>query len=211
MKKLATILLVAMLAVSCVFALAACGGEPLADPDYEYQITGVWSRGSHDNWGVSLDENDPTKLDEEFLMEAIAISDKRVKSIKKELVDVKYLYIVEHEFVNEGAGWTQSYVMEKDGEEVTLDGNMCIKVIKTAYEALGDTAAWSEAWLPDAGGTTFRSLTPSTLYMPPHSEGELWPGSGHWNSNPIVLEAGTYYVVFAAFNDGTYGLGAIAK
>ena len=206
MKKFVTLLLVAMLAVSCVVALAACDKGPLADPDYDYVITGAFN-----GWKVNTDENDETKLDAKYQMEAIAVSDSRVESIKSELKGVKYLYIVENTFVNEGAGWDITYVMEEDGEPTVLDGNMAIKVIKTAYETIGDVTKWSAAWLPDAGGTTFKSLTPSTLYMPPHSEDELWEGSGAWNDNPVVLEAGTYYVVFAAFKDGTFGLGAIAK
>ena len=206
MKKFVTLFLVAMLAVSCVVALTACNKDPLANPDYEYVITGQFN-----GWKVNTDEDDPEKLDAKWQMEAIALSDKRVKSIKKDLKNAKYLYLIEAEFVNEGAEWDITYVMEEGAEPIVLNGNMAIKVIKTAWEGLGDTAAWSAAWLPDAGGTTFKSLTPSTLYMPPHSEEELWEGSGAWNSNPVVLEAGTYYIVFAEFTDGTFGLGAIAK
>ena len=205
MKKLVTILLVAMLAVSCVCALAACS-KPLANPDFEYVITGQFN-----GWKVNTDENDETKLDAQYQMEAIAASDKRVKSIKDQLKDAKYLYIAEHEFVNEGAGWTIEYALSEGADLTVLDGNMAIKVIKTKYDTLGETASWSAAWLPDAGGTTFKSLTPTTLYMPPHSEAPTYPNSGAWNDNPVVLEAGTYYIVFAEFTDGTFGLGAIAK
>ena len=206
MKKLATILLVAMLAVACIGVLAACNNDPLENPDYSYVITGAFN-----GWKVNTDADDATKLDAKYQMEAIAKSDARVKSIKKELKNVKYLYIVENEFVNEGAGWDIKYATSEGAEVQTWDGNMAVKVIKTAYEGIGDTAAWSAAWLPDAGGTTFRSLTPSTLYMPPHSEAALWENSGAWNDNPVVMEAGTYYIVFAEFTDGTFGLGAIAK
>ncbi len=214
MKKLVTILMVAVLAVSCICVFAACEqGEPLADTEgYSYVIT-----GNFNGWKVNLDPEDGSKLDAQYVMEAIATSDKRVKSIRKELQDVKYLYIAEHEFTNNKngdeweAGWSVTYALTEGAEPITVDGNMAIKTIKTKYETLGDESSWSEAWIPDAGSTNVRSLTPSTLYMPPHSETPTYEGSGAWNDNPIVLEAGTYYVVLATFNDGTFGLAAIAK
>ena len=204
MKKFVTLFVVAILAVSCVCALAACNNEPLAHEGYEYTITGQFN-----GWGLNFDETDSTKLDAKYTMEAITVSDSRVKSIKKELKNVKYLYIIENTFVNEGAGWDIKYATSEGAEVQTWDGNMAIKVLRAKFNAAASD--WTNDWLPDAGGTTFRSLTPSTLYMPPHSEAPLWENSGAWNDNPVVMKAGTYYVVFAAFNDGTFGLGAIAK
>ena len=221
MKKLVTIILVALVAISCVFALAACGktydNTILADQDgYSYVITGAFN-----GWGVKTitpAEGNPV-LDAQYQMWAISLNDPIVASIAKDLesAGVKALYAAQHTFTNNKngdeweAGWSIKYVTKKGADPIELDGNMAIKVIKTKWETLGDTAAWSQAWLPDAGGTTFKSLTPSTLYMPPHSEAELWEGSGAWNDNPVVLEAGSYYVVLAVFADGTFGLGAIAR
>ena len=34
--------------------------------------------------------------------------------------------------------------------------------------------------------------------------------AGGWNDNPIALLAGTYYAVFAEFEDGSRALGLIA-
>ena len=224
MKKLVTILMVAVLAVSCIAVFAACGkDEPLVDSNgYNYVIVGAWS-----DWANVADPDDPSKLKEDgkYVLKAIDASDSRVKSIKDQLTDVKLLGIVEHEFTNNKgaqwvnedneagweAGWSVTYALTQGAEPTTVDGNMAIKVIKTKYETLGDESSWSAGWIPDAGATNVRSLTPSTCYVPPHSETASWEGSGTWNDNPIALQAGTYYVVFAAFTDGKFGIGLIAK
>lgn len=205
MKKIVTLVLVAMLAVSCLFALAACN-KPLANPDYDYVITGQFN-----GWGVPFTDESKTAIDEKYHMEAIAISDKRVASIKDQLVDVQYIYIVEHTVLDSGAGWDFGYALTEGAEKTMFDGNQAIKVIKTKYTEVEGIGAWEQNWLPDAGNTTFKSLTPDTLYMPPHSEAGSWKDSGGWNDNPAVLKAGTYYIVFVEFTDGTFGLGAIAK
>ena len=197
MKKIVTLVLVAMVAMSCVFALAACA-KPLEDPEFFYTIT-----GNFNGWKVNTDAADETKLDAKYQMEAISASDARVKSIKGQLKDAQYLYIVEHTCVNEGAGWTKKYTLSEGGREV--------EVLKTKFTVVGEVSSWEANWLPDAGNTNVKSLTPDTLYCPPHSEAPTYPGSGAWNDNPIILEAGTYYVVFATFADGTEGIGAIAK
>lgn len=210
MKKLVTTALVAILVVSCLFALVACDNEPLADPKYSYTITGPFN-----GWKVNVDAEDETKLDATYAMEAVALSDKRVSSIKSVLEEggVEYLYVVEATFANGTSGNEITYVTTEGGDPVVVDENLQVKVIKTEMAtnpATGSTE-WLANWIPDAGNTNVRSLTPDTLYCPPHSESELWPGSGAWNNNPIVFEEGTYYIVFASFTDGTYGLGAIAK
>lgn len=217
MKKFVTIMLVAVVAISALFVLVACS-KPLEDKENTYVITGQFA-----GWGDVIGEDGPKA---EYKMTAIATSDKRVKSIKADLKDAKYLYIVEHEFTNNKgeewvtteneagweAGWSVKYKITEDATEFTeVDGNMAIKVIRAKQETAGGETAWVPAWLPDAGNTNVKSLTPETLYLPPHSEAETYPGSGAWNDNPMVLKAGTYYVVFAEMNDGTFGLGLIAK
>ena len=212
MKKFVTLLVVAILAVSCVCALAACEGsysdEVLAHEGVEYTITGAFN-----GWGLNFDENDATKLDAKYTMKAVALTEEVLKPIRKDLRDsnggAKYVYIIEHVCLDEGAGWDFSYALTEGAELTKFDGNQAIKVLRATFNA--DGADWEYAWLPDAGGTTFRSLTPDTLYMPPHSEAPTYEGSGAWNDNPGILKAGTYTIVFAAFNDGTFGLGAIAK
>ncbi len=206
MKKIVTLVLVAMLAISCVVALAACQAEPLANPDYDYIITGQFN-----GWGVPKDANDASKIDAKYQMEAIAVSDARVASIKAQLKNAKYLYIVEHVVTDTGAGWDFGYALTEGAAVTKFDGNQAIKVIKTKYTEEGGVGAWEQNWLPDAGNTTVVSLTPGTIYLPPHSEAPTYENSGAWNDNPAVLTAGTYYIVFVEYTDGTFGLGAIAK
>ena len=54
------------------------------------------------------------------------------------------------------------------------------------------------------------NLTPETAFVPNFTEEEAFEGSGKWNDNPVVLEAGTYYVVYIKFAD-TKAVAVIAK
>ena len=226
-------LLVAVLAVSCFVALTACKQEPLADPDAD----GYLLMGGAPGWSTEVTEDmvleGSTKLNPEHerVFEAISLSDKRVKSLKKDLKDtVKYLYVAEYTFdyadipaditdraeasaiaVNDWAT-EKRFAVEEGGELKFYDNNATIKVTMLKYSELGDTASYGATWIPSPESAAVKSLTPSTLYMPPHTETEAWEGSGDHNDNPILIgEAGTYIIVFAVFNDGSFGLGAIAK
>lgn len=215
MKKFVTMLLVAVLAVSAMLVLTACAPkdkEPRADKEgFDYVITGEFN-----DWKVNVDGEN--KLDAKYKMEPIMIQDARIKSISANLKDAVKIYVIEHTATNnktaEGAweaGWSIKYAITEGATPIEVDGKMAIKVIKTKMETVGGQSGWSANWLPDAGNTTFVSLTPDTLYMPPHAEQAPYENSGDWNTNPILLTAGTYYIVFAEFADGTFGLGAIAK
>lgn len=213
-KRIATLMLVALIAVSALLVLAACGPqdkEPRANANENYVIT-----GNFNGWKVNVTEEN--KLDSKYQMEAVKIQDERIESIKESIVDAKYIYVVEHTATNNKkedgsweSGWSIKYATSEGAEPIEVDGNMAIKVIGTHEETAAGVTTWTSAWLPDAGNTVFKSLTPDTLYMPPHSEKAQWENSGAWNDNPILLKAGTYTIVFVEFNDGTYGLGAIAK
>ena len=232
MKKFVTMLLVAMLAVSCVVALTACNKDPLENPD----VDGYLLMGGAPGWSTDVTEemviSGSTKLNAEHerVFEAISTSDKRVTSIKSELKDAKFLYVCEYTFdfadipadvtdraaaseiaVNDWATEKRFAVVE-GGDLKYYDNNATIKVTMLKYEEIGDVARYGVTWLPSPESAAFKSLTPSTLYMPPHSETEAWEGSGDHNDNPILLgEPGTYIIVLVGFNDGTFGLGAIAK
>ena len=220
MKKFVTILLVAMLAVSCVFVLTACeekySDEVLADSENSYQITGAFN-----GWKVNTDPEDPTKLDAQYTMTAVALTNEVLKDIRKDLRDsnggAKFVYIAEHTFTNNKnedgtweAGWNVAYALEEGADVTEWDGNMALKVLRVKYSEEGEDYT-IDSWLPFPAAIGFRSLTPSTVYIPPRSEEPAWENSGAWNDNPVALEAGDYYVVFAVFNDGSFGLGLIAK
>ena len=192
MKKL----LVLLLALVFSFGLVACSNEPLANADKDYYATGQFN-----GWDTV----------ETGKMVAIAKNDERVSSIKGELKGVEFLYLVEGTLPSADAGWGVNYII--DGVNTTLNGNLTVKVIRTTA---GDSASrdwWAQS--PEAG--EIMNLTPDTLFMPEFvetattsvTEGEVTYTSGDHNSNPAAFEPGTYYIVFAEFEDGTRGLGLI--
>ena len=206
MKKFVTVLLVAILAVSCICVLAACN-KPLENADAMYLLA-----GGIPGWGV----DDPT--DESVknrVMEPISVNDKRVASIKDQLTDVKYLYVVEYEISGE-AGWKQDFKPTADAEATEIDGAVLVKVIKYVEQSAGDESEWIPTWhcSKECGGQV-KSLTPDTLWEPPYIEnldyGVTDGGSYQgWNSNAVLLKGvGKYIFVFAEFNNGTFGFGAI--
>ena len=183
MKKL----LVLLLALVFSFGLVACSNEPLANADKDYYATGQFN-----GWDTV----------ETGKMVAIAKNDERVSSIKGELKDVEFLYLLEATLPDGDAGWTVTYTIE--GTETTVNGNLTVKIIRTTA---GDPDArdwWAQS--PESGEIT--NLTPDTLYIPPFVE-ENVGGAGGWNDNPIAFEAGDYYIVFAEFEGGARGLALI--
>jgi len=200
MKKVLLLLVGLMITVS----LIGCGG-PLVNEAKDYYVAGnslAWD---------TLPENQ---------MEAIAKNDERVASIKDDLDGVQYLYIFEHTFPAEAAGWGNNIII--DGENVFFDGNLTVKVIRNAAGDMTQRDWWAPS--PESGEVS--NLTPDTLWLPPFVENatetsvddngtpddttdDITYTSGAWNDNGIPLEPGTYYVVFAEFEDGTKAMGLI--
>lgn len=190
MKKL----LVFVMALVAVFSLVACTGsdEVLASANKDYYAT-----GNFNGWGAF----DTAK------MEAIKISDERVKSIKGDLKGVETLYILEITLPGTEAGWNVTYTI--GGEEKVFDGNLTVKVIRTAKDDKDSVDFWAQN--KESGMIT--NLTPATLYMPTYAE-TVEDGSGTWGDNPVALAAGTYYIVFAEKGAGLNAvryMGLIAK
>ena len=184
MKKL-FLMLVALL---FSFGLVACSSEPLANAEKNYYVV-----GNFNGWGEGI--GDDSK------MEAIAKNDDRVASIKGELSGVEYLYLLEITLPTDAAGWDVTYTI--DGTETTYDGNLTIKVVRTAI----DDPDSIDFWAQNKESGEIDNLTPDTLYLPTYAE-TVDDGSGTWADNPIALEAGTYYLVFAEF-DGSRAMGLI--
>ena len=215
MKKFVTLLMIAVLAVSCLCVLAACNKEPLENEGAYYLLA-----GGHPGWGI--DGFDPDNLGDNAkrIMKPIAMNDERVKSIKKELKGAEYLYIIEWTYEGE-AGWQKNFKPTEDTAEADItkvDGNRFVKVIMyTESEDLKGVYAPTWYSSPEAGGQV-KSLTPDTLWMPAFKDAAFGLTEDNdsdyqgWNSNGVLLKGvGTYYIVFAAFKDGTFGIGAIAK
>ena len=142
--------------------------------------------------------------DEDFKMEAVAINDERIASLKKELKDATFIYVKEITLSAEDAGWTMTYKI--DGVEHTYNGNLAVKVIKTDATDTENIPVW---WAQSPESGRVNNLTPETLYVSPFDNAND-DGEGDWNANPCALAAGTYYMVFAKVN-GVLQLGLIAK
>jgi hypothetical protein len=187
MKKLMFV----FVALFVAFALVGCGGgEILENSTKDFYATGNFA-----GWGDAAGN-------EEFKLEAIALNDSRVASIKGDLRGAVSLYVLEIVLPATEAGWTQTYTI--DGVEVAFDGNLTVKVIRTEKD--GDIP---EFWAQNPESGKIDNLTPTTMYIPPFVE-ENVDGAGTWNDNPVALEAGTYYLVFAEF-DGSRAMGLIKK
>lgn len=176
--------LVFVVALVAVFGLASCQKE---DKVLESKDKAYYTVGQFNGWGDGIAEG--------YQMEAIKISDERVKSIKGDLKGVEVLYIKEVTFPAEAAGWENKFTI--DGVEVTFDGNQAIKVVRTAKDDKDVVDFWAQA--KESGAIT--NLTPDTLFMPKYVE-ENEAGDGTWGDNPFAKAAGTYYVVFAEKGKG---------
>ncbi len=226
MKKLALLFSI----VAFGFVLVACGGTTTtaapttAAPTTEAPTTEApaqllentakdfYATGNFNGWDTKA----------EGLMEAVYLADERVASIVDQLEDVKYLYVLEVYLPSEAAGWGVNYII--DGVNTTLDGNLTVKVIRTLADDPDTRDFWAQS--PESGEIT--NLTPETLFVPEFVENattsvvddmgteadatdDVTYTSGAWNDNPAALAAGSYYVVYAEFEDGSKGLGLVSS
>jgi len=127
-------------------------------------------------------------------MDSISRYDQRVNSIIDELEGVKYLYILEITLSAMSSGWDVTYKI--DGIVQTFDGNLTVKVIRTTAEDPDSRDFWAQS--PESGAII--NLTPGTLYIPTYMEDNI-DQAGGWNDMPVAFEAGTYYIIFAEFED----------
>jgi len=184
MKKLFVLLLALVLSIG----LLGCSNDPLVNAEKDYYVT-----GNFNGWDTVADTG---------MMEAIAKNDDRVATLKDDLKDVEYLYLKEIVLPTDLAGWDVTYTI--DGTVTVLDGNLTVKVIRTTAADSDARDWWAQS--PESGEIT--NLTPATLYIPAFVE-ENVDGAGGWNDNPVALVAGTYYAVFAEYEDGSRALGLV--
>ena len=187
MKKFSVLAVVLM----ALFVLAACGGGVLADEEHSYFATGQFA-----GWDQAFGKD-------EYRMEAVALNDDRISDLRSDLRGADYIYVIEVTFPAGEAGWDVTYKI--DGQTNTYDGNLTLKVVRTT-EAEEDIPLW---WGQSPESGKFNNLTPGTLYIPPFQEENI-DEAGAWNDNPVVLEAGTYYIVYAQVGTDRY-VGAIKK
>jgi hypothetical protein len=189
MKKLFTLFVVLFVAIA-LFACADPNDTVLVDEAHDYYVTGNFA-----GWGGAAGNPD-------YKMEAIAINDARVASIKAQLKGATGLYIIEIVLPSTAAGWDVTYKV--DNTVTVFDGNLTVKVIQTDA---GDDIPNFWAQNPESG--KINNLTPATLYIPPFVE-ENVDQAGTWNDNPVARAAGTYYLVFVIFQ-GSKSAALIAK
>jgi len=129
-----------------------------------------------------------------YKMVPIYLFDERVNSIRDQLTGVKYLYILEITLPDTSAGWDVTYKI--NGNVIMFDGNLTVIVIRTFADDSDSRDFWAQG--PESGPIT--NLTPLTLYIPPFMEGNI-DQAGGWNDNIVAYQAGTYYLVFAEYED----------
>ena len=170
-------LLTLVFALVAVLGLVSCG-KAAVNPDKDYYAVGQFQ-----GWTVK----------EEAKMEAVA----SVKGLK--IKNAKYIYAKDCEFSADAAGWSETI------GEVTYDGNLAVKVVRTAAGDAESVDFWAQN--KESGKVT--NLTESTLFIGAYQEED--EGQGSWASNVFVKEAGTYTIVFVEFADGSLGMGAVKK
>ena len=173
--------------------LVACGGnDPLPNETKSFWVTGQFA-----GWGDAPGNDD-------YLMEAAAPRDERLKSVRKEILKAEWLVVAEITLPEDEAGWEKTYKI--DGKEVIVDGNLTFKIIQTAKNDEEHIPEW---WAQSPESGQLHNLTPDTLYVPPFIE-ENVDQAGGWNDNPIAFEAGDY-VAFLARVDGKLVVGLIKQ
>jgi len=165
--------------------LTGCGVDMttvLSNPEKDYYATGNWQ-----GWSAA----EATK------MTAVARGDDAVATIKDQLKEAEFLYVYEGIVLSaEPAGWGSTYT--RDGVDFTIDGNLTVKIIRTALGDKDSVDYWIQS--PESGAVS--NLTPDTLFMPEFVPEASAGTLGHSNSNPGAYEAGTYTLVYAALPTG---------
>lgn len=195
MKKVLALALALVLS----FTLVGCGSATvLEDVEHDYYIAGqgfAWNPVAG------------------YEMDAIDAEDERVASIADQLDGVEYLYIYKCVLADDGAEWSMNYII--NDVNTTLNGNLSLKVMRTAAD---DADLVVDLWIPDPAAGELTNLTPDTLFIPEFIETatatdvveDVTYSTGTWVDNPAALEGGSYYFVFAQFEEGGRALGLIS-
>ena len=199
MKK--TIIAVFTVVLLIAFAAIFTGcGKATPDPNYNYRVTGQFA-----DWGSNYEEK--------YIMTPVAKSDARIKPMKSELKNAKYIYLYEYTLDrNNPAGWTVEY----PGVGIRVDGIAAVK-FNRLQKSSSEPSGWElDVWMPSTEAGNFRGLTPDVMYVPLDRSNEqrdaAGDGLGSVNDNPVLLKgSGTYYVVLVIFNDNSRGIGAVVK
>lgn len=157
----------------------------LVDPweGYQFYVMGQFSTWAHDETNE---------------MEAITIDDERVSSILGDIYEATHLYILEVEFPDGDAGWSETYIVDDVYRE--FSGYKAFKIMLLDED-------YAQIWMPSPEGGELINLTPEHIFMPNYvnPDGDNYEeGLGHWNSNLFMMEPGTFYIVFVRISDTNY-------
>lgn len=188
--------------ISALMLVGCSGGTVLKDEAHDYFVSGAFA-----GWGdatTAKDEDGNLK----YLMEAVAVNDERVKSLKKDLKGATMLYVYEGIELAEGEEWGEEFRVNEDDEELTsFNGGLSVKVLQTA---VGEEAPIY--WAQNKESGRVKNLTPDKLFIAPYQEDDAWEDSGTWASNLFANEPGTYTMVFGKMpvdGDATLVMGLI--
>jgi hypothetical protein len=197
MKKSGISVLLVLVLLAAAAAFTACE-KATPDPNYSYRVTVNFA-----GWG--------NEFEQRFMMENVAKSDARIKSISSALKDAQYVYLYEYT-PSEAAGWTVDY----SGANISVDGRYAVKLIRLSKDS-SEPSGWTfDMWMPSTESGGLKSLSPDIMFVPMDRSDEqrdaARDGLGSNNDNPVLLKGdATYYIVFAVFKDRSRGIGAVLK
>lgn len=191
-------LLSVVLSATCVLALAACGNandtKVLEDTEHAAYVVAGPGENTVDGQAIAWEYTAGAVMKAASKADVKAVSADLYKAIKS--TNLTALYMIDKlELGAKASGWTSCGY--KDGKGVIGDGSLTVKAICVDYQQEDDNyvpANWYPS--PEMYGET---LTPSTLWMPGHSDVADELGLDH-NANPLCVSgAGTYTLVLAKY------------
>lgn len=204
MKKL----LSTVLALTGVFALAACGGGGQKaghkDGEQVWAITGpaclkVNGKTAEEAGGAAWDFGGDAFILKETTVEKVKGVDATVgAALEAKGAVVTGLYSIEKvEFGVADAGYTKPCMI--DGVKKIANASYTGKIILTEYGAEDETWA-TQQWVPDPHTAHVEVLTPSTYFAPSWQE-EADENGFSWSDDSVVIGgAGLYTVVLAKYS-----------
>jgi hypothetical protein len=144
------------------------------------------------------------KQNSSYEMEAVRLSDPRISSIRSQLDQARFVYVLSIYLSGEQSLSLITYTINQ--EQQSFYDTLSLRVLKP-YSYYPTRKAWTG---PNQSSGSIENLTPSTLYMPPYRSTNP-DGAGDFNSPPVAYEPGQYLAVFVEYWNGSSSLGLISK
>ncbi len=203
MKKL----FATVLALTGVFALAACGGgkggAKYKDGEEHYCITGpaclkVNGKTAEQAGGAAWDFGGGEFILKESTVQEVKTLDATVGSaLEAKGTALKSVHFIKGvEFGVEDAGYTKAAMI--NGAKKIANGSYTFKIVKAQYGAEDDV--WAvQNWIPDPHTAHAEVLTPSNFFVPTWQEAADEDGFSWADDSVVIGGAGIYTVVFAEY------------